>query len=77
MDITRRFVRLSSVRPDGYVEFVFSIGDPEIGVDLILSRAAYDEFCKVNHVTFVTLEQAVAIDFDKSKWRFGRPGISE
>ena len=77
MDITRRFVRLSSVRADGYVEFVFSIGDPEIGVDLILPRAAYDEFCRANRVTFVTPEQAAAIDFDKPKWRFGSPGISE
>lgn len=77
MDITRRFVRLSSIRADGYVEFVFSIGDPALGVDLILSRAAYDEFCRVNHVTFVTSEQAAVIDFDKAKWRFGSPGISE
>ena len=77
MDITRRFVRLSSVRADGYVEFVFSIGDLEIGVDLILSRVAYDEFCSVNRVTFVTPEQAAAIDIDKQKWRFGSPGISE
>ncbi len=77
MDTTRRFVRLSSLRADGYVEFVFSIGDPALGVDLILSRAAYDEFCRVNHVSFITSEEGAVIDFDQAKWRFGSPGIRE
>jgi phenol/toluene 2-monooxygenase (NADH) P0/A0 len=77
MDTSSRYVRLSSVRADGYVEFVFSIGDPTIGVDLILSRAAYEEFCRVNRVTFVTPEQGAVIDFESAKWRFGRPGLRE
>ena len=50
MDITRRFVRLSGERPNGFVEFEFAIGEPEIFVEMILPRVAFAEFCAINHV---------------------------
>lgn len=42
----QRFVRLTRERDDGFVEFDFAIGDPEIFVELVLPRAAYQAFCR-------------------------------
>lgn len=50
MDTTRRFVRLSGERPNGFVEFEFAIGEPEIFVEMILPREAFTEFCVANRV---------------------------
>lgn len=50
MDTTRRFVRLSGERPNGFVEFEFAIGEPEIFVEMILPRLAFAEFCTANRV---------------------------
>lgn len=44
------FVRLQQRRPDGFIEFEFSIGDPMLSVDLILPEAAYEIFCRANRV---------------------------
>ena len=50
MDTTRRFVRLSGERPNGFMEFEFAIGEPDIFVEMILPRAAFTEFCATNQV---------------------------
>lgn len=71
------FVRLRNRRPDGFIEFDFSIGDPELAVDLILPEAAYEEFCRVNRVRLLTEEQGAQIDAEQAKWRYGQPGITE
>lgn len=71
------FVRLRHRRPDGFVEFDFSIGDPELAVDLILPEAAYEEFCRVNRVRMLTPEEGARIDAEQSKWRYGQPGVAE
>ena len=47
------FVRLRKVRGDGFVEFDFAIGEPELSVDLILPAAAFHEFCRVNRVIHI------------------------
>lgn len=44
-DIKRKFVRIKETRPDGLVSFEFSIGWPELSVDLMLPQAAFDDFC--------------------------------
>lgn len=73
-DAKRRYVRFRDLRDDGYVLFEFAIGDPELAVELILPLPAYREFCRANAVTWVTRDQGIALDFDKSKWRFGTSG---
>ena len=50
-DPTRRFVRLRQVRGDGFVEFEFAIGEPDLAVELIMPTAAYRAFCRDNQVT--------------------------
>ncbi len=59
------------------MEFVFSIGEPDLGVELILPRPAFEEFCRTHRVHFLTPAQAARVDADASRWRYGVPGISE
>ena len=52
-DPKRKFVRVNELRPDGFVEFDFAIGEPELFVEMSLPAAAFDDFCAANKVTFV------------------------
>lgn len=70
-------VRLRHERPDGFVEFDFSLGDPDLSVDLIMPKPAYTEFCRDNNVRFITAEQGRQIDDEQAKWRYGRPVTSD
>ncbi len=49
-DTSLRYVRLLERRPDGLVSFEFSIGWPELSVDLLLPAAAFEAFCANNRV---------------------------
>ncbi len=72
-DPSKRFVRERRERPDGFVEFDFAIGDPGLAVELMLPRAAFDEFCRVNQVIRIGDAQAVELDRDRAKWQHGEP----
>ncbi|MBC7858800.1 MAG: phenol hydroxylase [Burkholderiaceae bacterium] len=52
-DTNRKFVRLIEVRGNGMVEFEFAIGEPELFVELMLPRAAFQDFCRDNQVTML------------------------
>jgi phenol/toluene 2-monooxygenase (NADH) P0/A0 len=45
LDMKKRYVRVLARRPDGLVSFEFSIGWPELAVELMLPTTAFDEFC--------------------------------
>jgi phenol hydroxylase P0 protein len=53
VDTSRKFVRVLGRRADGLVSFEFSIGWPELAVELLLPAAAFAEFCSANRVTFL------------------------
>ncbi len=44
-NVKSKFVRIKQLRADGLVCFEFAIGWPELFVDLMLPRAAFDDFC--------------------------------
>jgi len=44
------FVRVSELRPDGFVEFEFAVGEPELFVEMILPAPAFEDFCRLNAV---------------------------
>jgi phenol hydroxylase P0 protein len=69
-DLTR-YVRIRRVIDDKFIEFDFAIGDPSLYVELVLPKAAFDQFCQHNHVTLMSEEQAAAVDADMEKWRYG------
>jgi phenol hydroxylase P0 protein len=53
-DVTRKFVRVTGTRPNGLVEFEFAIGDPDVAAELVMPKAAFEEFCRTNQVEFLT-----------------------
>lgn len=73
-DVASRYVRYRERDSRGFVQFDFAIGDPELAVELTLPLAAYQEFCRTQGVIYLTREQGDALDFEKTKWRFGAPG---
>ena len=52
-DTRLKYVRITERRPDGLVAFEFSIGWPELAVELLLPAAAFDEFCARNAVRWL------------------------
>lgn len=69
-DLTR-YVRVRRVTQRGFVEFDFSIGDPQLYVELVLPQKAFDEFCAHNKVLHMNEAQMNYVDQDEQKWRFG------
>lgn len=57
VDVNRKYVRLVERRPDGLVEFEFSISDPALFVEMLLPEAAYEEFCLTNRVILLEGER--------------------
>lgn len=49
-DTSLRYVRVIERRDDGLVCFEFSIGWPELAVELMLPAPAFDAFCVNNRV---------------------------
>lgn len=49
-DTSLRFVRVLDRRPNHLVSFEFSIGWPELSVELMLPEAAFEAFCSSNKV---------------------------
>lgn len=50
VDVRLKYVRVLERRADGLVSFEFSIGWPELAVELMLPTAAFDEFCARHQV---------------------------
>ncbi|UJW80636.1 phenol hydroxylase subunit [Hydrogenophaga sp. SL48] len=50
VDVRLKYVRLLERRADGLVSFEFSIGWPELAVELMLPAAAFDDFCARHEV---------------------------
>ena len=76
-DPRARYVRYHRLTPNGFVEFSFGVGSPELMAELVMPLAAYREFCRVNKVVYLTREQEAAQDVDSAKWRYGAPGLTE
>ncbi|MEK8048712.1 phenol hydroxylase subunit [Ideonella sp. DXS22W] len=71
------WVRVTRERPDGFVEFDFAIGSPDLAVDLILPRPAFEAFCAEHQVRLIDDAQAATLAAEQAKWRYGRPGLTE
>jgi phenol hydroxylase P0 protein len=55
--VRRRYVRVLQHHANGLVMFEFSIGWPDLAVELMLPQDAFDAFCQRNEVTFLTDEK--------------------
>jgi phenol hydroxylase P0 protein len=49
-DLSQRFVRVLGRRDNGFVEFAFSLGWPELSVDLLLPEPDFEAFCRTHRV---------------------------
>lgn len=70
-----RFVRVTGVRNNRFVEFDFSIGDPTLFVELLLPFEQFKTFCQRQHAQELSVEQKAQVDYDRLKWRYGQPGL--
>ncbi len=52
-DPFRKFVRITGERDDGFVEFDFALGEPELFAEMMLTRAAFEEFCATQQVVLL------------------------
>ncbi len=73
----KRYVRVTGVCKNAFVEFDFSFDDPSIYIELVLPFEQFKTFCELNHVQELTPEQQAQVDLDKLKWRYGQPGVTE
>ncbi|MEQ9545684.1 MAG: phenol hydroxylase subunit [Marinobacter sp.] len=69
-----RYIRVRSGPEDRFVEFDFAIGYPELFVELVLPRHAFEIFCRHNKVIHMDSDMIREIDADMIKWRFGEKG---
>lgn len=70
----KRYVRVRSEPNARFVEFDFAIGSPDLFVELVLPRDAFEAFCRHNRVEHMDAEMAATVDADMIKWRFGDAG---
>lgn len=73
-DELTRYIRVRSEPGDRFVEFDFAIGHPELFVELVLPREAFEIFCRHNKVVHMDSDMIREIDQDMVKWRFGERG---
>ena len=72
-----RYVRVRSQPGDAFVEFDFAIGYPDLFVELVLPRQAFQQFCENNHVQHMDAQMSDALDADARKWRYGETRDTE
>lgn len=68
LDTEAKYVRVTELRADGFVNFDFAIGEPEIYVEMLLPQAAFADFCAEHDP--IRLEAApFAADDNDFLWR--------
>lgn len=72
-DTSCHYVWVRTRRPDGYVEFDFSIGDPALAVELTLPADAFEIFCRERGARHLTADEVVTVQRERAKWQFGAP----
>ena len=76
-ELATRYVRVTGVLKNSFVEFDFSFDDPSIFIELVLPFSQFKSFCARHNAQELTPEQQAQVDLDKLKWRYGEPGITK
>lgn len=69
IDVSKKYVRVVVRRPDGLVEFEFSIGLPELYAEMLLPAEAFAAFCDSNQVIFLEGPRPLADTGADWEWR--------
>ena len=70
-------VRVTNPDRHGYVEFQFSLGDPNIYLEMTLPPAAFAQFCESHKARHLSPAEARAVDDAAHTWRYGDEGEDE
>lgn len=76
----KKYVRVTGIKNDKYVEFDFAISNPEFYVELVLPFEMFDTFCKKNNVTFLENENAEEgnnEEVDRLMWRMSQARVQD
>lgn len=73
--VMQTFVRVIGSRLDSYVEFEFSVNDPDLTVELILPFQAFEDFCERQGAIVLPPAPEVADALDRQAWRLHQPGL--
>ncbi len=76
-EIHKKYVSVTGLQKNKFIEFDYAIADPLLYVELILPIEQFQEFCSKNEVIFLTPEQVEMVKYDRMKWRYGSPGERE
>ncbi|MBI1453249.1 phenol hydroxylase [Acinetobacter sp. FL51] len=71
------FIHVTGTQREKFIEFEFSIGDPELAVEMIMPVRAFEEFCARHQVQHLSADEVCELEYERMKWRFGQPGITE
>jgi phenol hydroxylase P0 protein len=69
LDTSRRFVRICGERGQGFVEFEFAIGEPEVFAEMILERSDFLDFCRANNVEMLPPNKDSGLAVSDWDWR--------
>ena len=72
-DALQRYVRVRCWRPDGFVEFDFALGDPELRMELILPRASFEAFCRLPGTRTISETDAAWAQAREQAYLYGTP----
>jgi phenol hydroxylase P0 protein len=67
-DTNKKFVRVTKLRDDGFIEFEFAIGEPELFAEMILPVSGFDDFCQSNRVIFLDDRARLRIEPNAMDW---------
>jgi len=73
IDPSRRFYRLRHVRDNGLIEFEFAIGSPELSVELILPREAFEAFRRMPGMEPISDAEAERCERELNTYLYGTP----
>ncbi|MDN0083172.1 phenol hydroxylase subunit [Crenobacter sp. SG2305] len=68
-----RFVRVTA-RNANWIEFEFSIGDPALCVEMILTPAQFAAFCQEQRAKHLSDEHASRLEQERRKWHDSMAG---
>ncbi len=71
VNLKNKYVRVTGVKDDKFIEFDFSIDYPEIFVELVLPIEMFQTFCTNNNVKILDAENDTQAEYDRMLWRIG------
>ena len=70
LDTRQRWVRVTGERGNGFIEFDFAIGEPDLCVEMILTPEAFAEFCAANRVQVLPPREPAAGMDEPNDWNW-------